>query len=196
MKLKLNNESYHDIIDVISAALDAKDFYTAGHSTRVGDMCYKLGSCLGMTPNQLEILHIAGHLHDIGKIGIPDHILNKQGSLTEEEYNIMKTHSIIGYNILNKSKNLSYIAKIILHHHERYDGTGYPHHLKGKDIPLESRIIALCDSIDAMKSNRSYRSQMSDSECKKEIIINLSIMYDPEIASCLLDNWNKIILDY
>lgn len=189
----LQNEFYHDLIDSLAAALDAKDFYTAGHSTRVGDMSYKLGMYLKLDDIKLEILHIAAHLHDIGKIGIPDSILNKIGKLTDSEWMKMKEHSSIGYNILSKSKSLSYIAKIVLHHHERYNGTGYPLNIQGDEIPYESRIIAVCDSIDAMKSERPYKSIMNDEECKNELAKNSSIMYDPNIVKAVLINWDDIV---
>ncbi|HCW52213.1 MAG TPA: phosphohydrolase [Clostridium sp.] len=189
----IENNFYHDLIDSLTAALVAKDYYTAGHSTRVGDMSYKLGKFLNLDSQRLEILHIAGHLHDIGKIGIPDNILHKKGKLTNEEWNIMKKHSSIGYNILRKSQSLSYISKIVLHHHEKFDGTGYPSSLKGKDIPYESRIIAACDSIDAMKSIRPYKRIMTDDECIQELVKNKSIMYDPEIIDCLLYHWDDIV---
>ncbi|WP_294406814.1 HD-GYP domain-containing protein [uncultured Clostridium sp.] len=192
----LQNEFYHDLIDSLAAALDAKDMYTAGHSTRVGDMSYKLGECLKLDPLKLQMLHIAAHLHDIGKIGIPDNILNKHGKLTDNEWEIMKNHCTIGYNILSKSKSLSYIVQIVLHHHERYDGHGYPLHKKGSDIPYESRIIAVCDSIDAMKSKRPYKNfVMNDIQCRNELIRNSSIMYDPEVVNCVLINWNHIVCD-
>ena len=191
----LEKEFYHDLIESLAAALDAKDLYTAGHSTRVGDMSHKLGMYLKLDDRKLEILHIAAHLHDIGKIGIPDKILNKTGKLTDDEWEIMKQHSSIGFNILSKSKSLSYISKIVLHHHERYDGKGYPMHIKSNDIPYESRIIAVCDSIDAMKSKRTYKNTMSDCQCKTELINNSNLMYDPEIIECVLLHWDDIVTD-
>lgn len=189
----LDSEIYHDIIESMAAALDAKDIYTAGHSTRVGNMANKLGIYLGINELELEKIHIAGHLHDIGKIGIPDNILNKKGRLTLSEWEIMKKHSEIGHNILSKVKNLESISAIVLHHHERWDGSGYPNGLYKEQIPIGSRIIAVCDSIDAMKSNRSYRKLISDDECKKEIHINKGIMYEAIIAECILDNWKEIV---
>lgn len=191
----IQNEFYHDLIESLAAALDAKDIYTAGHSTRVGDMSYKLGTYLKLGPARLEILHIAAHLHDIGKIGIPDRILNKRGKLTDDEWAVMKEHCSIGYNILSKSKSLAYISKIVLHHHERYDGKGYPLHKKDIEIPYESRIIAVCDSIDAMKSKRPYKPVMNDDQCRKELMNNSLIMYDPQIIECVLANWDDIVTD-
>ena len=191
-----NNQIYHDIIDCMAAALDAKDIYTAGHSTRVADTSYALGQCLGLNNDELELLHMAAHLHDIGKIGIPDNILNKNGSLTSEEFNIIKQHPKIGYDILSNSKSLLPIAEIVLHHHEKYNGTGYPDSLKGNSIPYNSRIISICDSIDAMLINRPYRNSLTIDYCKKEIILNKNIMYDPFIVDVLIANWKNIIEDY
>ncbi|GKX65752.1 HD-GYP domain-containing protein [Inconstantimicrobium mannanitabidum] len=191
-----NFDIYHDIIESLAAALDAKDMYTSGHSTRVGNMAYDLGKCLNLNENDLEMIHIAGHLHDIGKIGVPDIILNKPDKLTEEEWTYMKSHPQIGCNILNKAKSLKEISHIVLHHHERWDGKGYPAGLSKHTIPIGSRIIAICDSIDAMRSNRPYRKLISNEECYNEISNNNGTMYDPIIANCILKNWNEIVLHH
>jgi len=191
-----NNLLYHDIIESLAAALDAKDIYTAGHSTRVADTSYTLGSLLGLKYTDLELVHMAAHLHDIGKIGVPDYVLHKKGKLTDDEWLLMKEHPKIGYNILSKTDSLKCIAKIILHHHEKFNGTGYPNKLKGNEIPFNSRIITVCDSIDAMLSNRPYRSALSYNYCKEEIIKNSGIIYDPNIVDCLIENWDNIIVSY
>lgn len=196
MKALFNREVYHDIIESMAAALDAKDIYTAGHSTRVGNMANKLGIYLGIKDEDLEILHIAGHLHDIGKIGVPDNILNKNGRLDSEEWELMKKHSEIGHNILSKVKSLEDISYIVLYHHERWDGKGYPNGLCEERIPLGARIIAVCDSIDAMQSDRPYRKLISDFECRQEIIKNKGIMYDPSIVECIIENWNEIVVEH
>ena len=125
------------------AALDTKSPYTAGHSKRVSDMAEILCGLLGLNRSETRMIHIAAHLHDIVKIGIDDAILNKEGKLDEQEWEMMKTHPQIDANILDKSHLLAPFSKIVLHHHERYG-------LNGKEIPLELRIIALCDSIDTM----------------------------------------------
>lgn len=196
MEALFNREVYHDIIESMAAALDAKDIYTAGHSTRVGNMANKLGIYLGIKDEDLEILHIAGHLHDIGKIGVPDNILNKNGRLDSEEWELMKKHSEIGHNILSKVKSLEDISYIVLYHHERWDGKGYPNGLCKEKIPLGARIIAVCDSIDAMQSDRPYRKLISDLECRQEIIKNKGIMYDPSIVECIIENWNEIVVEH
>lgn len=194
--MKTEPELYHDIIESLAAALDAKDIYTSGHSTRVGNMAYDLGIKLGIDEHNLNMIHIAGHLHDIGKIGVPDRILNKKGSLNSDEWMLMQNHSEIGFNILKKANSLKDISHIVLHHHEKWNGTGYPKGLKKQEIPLGSRIISLCDSIDAMRSNRPYRKVIPNNECYMEITKNKGIMYDPEITDCLINNWNDIIIPY
>lgn len=153
---------YHDIIDSIFAALSARDTYTANHSVRVADLTQLLCSWLNIEPGEAEIYHMAAHVHDIGKIGIPDAILNKAGKLLPAEWEEIKKHPQIGADILGESKNLQEISSIVLHHHERWNGSGYPHGLNGTAIPYGSRIIAVCDSIDAMKSQRAYRNPLSN----------------------------------
>jgi len=149
-----NDGIYHDVIKSMVAALEAKDPYTSGHSTRVADMAYNLGVVLGMTIEELKLMHIAGDLHDIGKIGVPDNVLNKPSTLEADEWELMKKHSDIGCNILSKVNTLKYISEIVLYHHERWDGKGYPKGLKENEIPFASRILAVCDSVDAMKINK------------------------------------------
>lgn len=184
---------YHDIIDCITGALDAKDSYTANHSKRVSDMALEVCKLISLTNTEREEIHIAAHLHDIGKIGIPDSILNKKGSLSESEWSVIKTHSKVGADILGQSNRLKEISTIVLYHHERYDGKGYPFGVSGDNIPIGSKIISICDSIDAMTMKRSYRKTLSYEECYKEIENNLYTMYDPFLGNVILDNWSKII---
>lgn len=184
---------YHEIIDCITTALDAKDPYTAGHSQRVSDMAVKVCQLIGLNEETTEQIHIAAHLHDIGKIGVPDAILNKEGRLTEEEFGLIKKHPTIGAEILSKSHHLSEVKDIVLSHHERFDGKGYPQGLKAEQIPVGARIIAICDSIDAMSSTRSYRTAGSFEFCYEEIEKNLGIMYDPMIGQYVLDHWEEMI---
>ncbi len=184
---------YHEIIECITGALDAKDKYTANHSWRVSELAKKICEIIGLSNSDSNELHIAAHLHDIGKIGIPDSILNKEGELTPYEWEMMKKHPVIGFEILNKSSRMKQISGIVLHHHERYDGRGYPDGIKGNDIPLGSRVIAICDSIDAMTTQRSYRSILSAEECYIEIEKNLGFMYDPFIGKYILEHWENVI---
>jgi HD-GYP domain-containing protein (c-di-GMP phosphodiesterase class II) len=178
-------EIYHEIIDCLVAALEAKDPYTKGHSTRVADLAYELGGKAGLREEALEDLHLAAHLHDIGKIGIPDGILNKNGPLLPEEQTIIREHPVIGYQILGQSSQLRHLAEIILYHHERWDGLGYPLGLKGEAIPFSSRIIAICDAVDAMSSARPYRKPLSPEECWREIRANRGRQFDPALVELL-----------
>lgn len=188
-----NEIDYHEIIDCITCALDARDPYTAGHSERVSDMTLKVCQLIGLKKDDISKIHIAAHLHDIGKIGVPDAILNKEGKLTDEEFGYIKKHPAIGAEILSKSNKLSELSDIVLMHHERYDGKGYPLGRKGVEIPIGARIIAICDSIDAITSNRCYRRAHDFQYCYDEIEKNLGKMYDPIVGRYVLDNWEEII---
>jgi len=183
---------YHEIIECIVSALDAKDPYTAGHSQRVSDMALALSGFLGLPKAEVEKIHIAAHLHDIGKIGVPDAVLNKADRLSGEEWEAMKKHPKTGADILSKSRHLNELKDIVLYHHERYDGKGYPSGLKGEEIPVGARIIAICDSIDAMTSDRGYRSAYSLDHCYEEIKRNLGVMYDPYIGALALEHWAEV----
>ncbi len=195
MNIHENNAGidYHEIIDCIVSALDAKDPYTAGHSQRVSDMSLVVCNLLGLKKDNTQKIHIAAHLHDIGKIGIPDAILHKKGRLTKEDWVIIKKHPQIGAEILSKSYHLNELKEIVLSHHERFDGKGYPHGLKAEKIPVGSRIIAICDSIDAITSTRYYRKAHSFEFCYDEIEKNLGIIYDPMIGRYVLDHWERVI---
>lgn len=188
-----NEIDYHEIIDCITCALDARDPYTAGHSERVSDMTLKVCQLIGLKKDDISKIHIAAHLHDIGKIGVPDAILNKEGRLTDEEFGYIKKHPAIGSEILSKSNKLSELSDIVLMHHERYDGKGYPLGRKGVEIPIGARIISICDSIDAITSNRCYRKAHDFQYCYDEIEKNLGKMYDPIVGRYVLDNWEEII---
>jgi len=187
----LNSHPFHDIIECLAAALEAKDLYTSGHSSRVGDMSYDLGRAMGLKGSELETVHIAAHLHDIGKMGISEVILNKRGRLLPHEFALIQTHPEIGYRILAKSKGLQKIAEIVLHHHERWDGRGYPEGLKEDKIPLGSRIIAVADSADAITSIRPYRKALSWEECWEEILINKGIQFDPVAVEAAEKLWKR-----
>lgn len=154
-------QSLEEKLSTLIAVLDAKDNYTASHSLRVADYSLKIGQAIGMPKNELKVLEQAALLHDIGKIGVPEQVLNKPGLLTDEELLIIKQHPSIGAHIVQQSAALSAMENIIRYHHERYDGKGYPQGLKGEEIPLESRIMAIADSFDAITTDRPYRKGMS-----------------------------------
>ena len=182
----------HELVECITSALDARDPYTGHHSKRVSDMTSMMCRFLGLEQDVLMEIHLAAHLHDIGKIGIPDSVLLKASRLNDYEWEIMKSHPQVGADILSKSPRLSRISAIILHHHERYDGSGYPFGAKGEEIPFGSRIIAVCDSIDAMASDRAYRKAMPLNVCKEEIARGAGTMYDPDVAEKAIENWDEL----
>jgi HD-GYP domain-containing protein (c-di-GMP phosphodiesterase class II) len=156
-RLRTMNE---DVIRSFAQAVEAKDYYTRGHSERVAEYACRLARALGMESREVERLQIAGMLHDIGKIGIPDRILLKPGALTGDEYEVMKRHSVVGRDILGPVEAMKDITDLIYHHHERMDGQGYPDGLAGDQIPFLARIICLADSYEAMTSNRAYRQAL------------------------------------
>ena len=177
---------FHEFVTSLVLVLESKDVYTAGHSERVADITSEIAIAVEMDELRIKYLDIAAHLHDIGKIGIPDGILLKSGKLNKAEYEVIKNHSSIGYSILKDIKGLESMAKIIKHHHERFDGKGYPDGLKGENIPLGSRIIALADSFDAMTRPRPYRKAKTEQEGLDEIFRNKGTQFDPELADVFL----------
>ena len=194
VRIKLDiTRVYHDLITSIVAALEEKDRFTADHSLRVSDMAERICRFVGLPDEQTEIIHMAAHVHDIGKISVPDSILVKPGPLDEKEWSKIRRHPRAGADILRKHAGLNEIADIVLHHHERWDGKGYPDGLKGCDIPLGSRIIAICDSIDAMTSERPYRETLSHEACREEIRRNRGLMYDPKIVDVVLREWDDVV---
>ncbi len=191
LKRIFGHTPYHDIIDCLATALEARDLYTAGHSNRVGDLTFDLTKAMGIRGNALNEIHIAAHLHDIGKIGVPEAALNKRGKLLPHEWAQVQQHPEIGWRILGKSHNLRRIANIVLHHHESWNGKGYPRGLSQDQIPLGSRIIALADSIDAMTSDRPYRKAMTWEQCWLEVETNKGIQFDPVVVEAAAKLWTR-----
>lgn len=173
--------NFHDFILCIISTLEARDSYTSHHSSRVAEMTEKICDLLNLPLDEKEVYHIAAHLHDVGKIGIRDSVLLKEGKLSQEEWEIMKSHAIQGYNILKNVKSFEEVAKIVRSHHERFDGKGYPYGLKGQAIPLSGRIMAIADVYDALISNRVYRKAMSQEETCKIIREGNGTQFDPLI---------------
>jgi len=184
---------YHDLIAGIVTAMEARDAYTANHSMRVAEMAVALCEFLNLPEEETTLYHISAHLHDVGKIGIEDSILRKSMPLTASEWEQMKSHPVIGYNILSRIDSFEEIAKIVRAHHERWDGHGYPDGLSGECIPFGARIIAVADSIDAMLSTRPYRTEITADCCREEIRRNICKMYDTRIARSALNNWGKLL---
>ena len=187
------NQNLKDLITCLISVEEAKDSYTAYHSERVKAYTELLARLLGLSEASVSLITHAAHLHDIGKMGISDNVLGKPGKLTDDEFSIIKQHPVIGAKILMQSNYTHELVQIVLHHHERYDGRGYPEGLKGEEIPIGARIIAIADSIDAMTSKRVYRDAMSLDYCRKEIEKNLGVMYDPAIGKVALEHWNEIV---
>ncbi|TYQ18109.1 UNVERIFIED_CONTAM: putative nucleotidyltransferase with HDIG domain [Acetivibrio alkalicellulosi] len=183
--------AFHEVIDQLVVALEEKDPYTGGHSSNVSDMSTDLAKEIGIKGIALEDIHLAAHLHDIGKLKISQEILNKNSKLLPHERVEIEKHAYLGFEILNKSKSLKNIAKIVLHHHERWDGRGYPYGLFEDSIPMGSRIITVADSIDAMTTNRPYRKAMQWEECIEEINRNIGLQYDPLVVEAANNLWTK-----
>ena len=184
----LNQKSSHNaILSSIMATLYARSQETEEHGQRLTSLTGMIGKRLGLEQKLLDELELLSMLHDIGKIGVDDRILNKPGRLTPEEWEQMKLHSEIGYRIAMSTPELEHIAGYILHHHERWDGTGYPGKLKGKDIPLASRILAVADSFDAMTEDRVYRRAMPWEDALEEIRQCSGTQFDPDIAHLFVD---------
>jgi len=197
-KTHLRNEEPLDIADLLekthfetimafSEALEARDQYTAGHSRRVMEYSKSIGQRLKLDKQDIEDLKKSALLHDIGKIGIPDTILKKQGKLTDEEYAIIKSHIETGAAILKNIKSFKHLVPAVYHHHEQFDGEGYPNGIKGKEIPLHARIIAITDTFDAMTSSRSYRSALSFRTALSELERRKGIQFDPDIADIFIE---------
>ncbi|HPU44282.1 MAG TPA: diguanylate cyclase, partial [Dictyoglomaceae bacterium] len=191
---KESEPKFDTFIGLINA-IDSKDNYTFKHCRDVAKYACTLGEVLGLSQEDLGILKIAGELHDIGKIGIPPEILKKPGSLNEEEWKIIKEHPRLGFLILNQLPKMEKLLQAVLHHHERYDGKGYPSGLQGADIPLLARILTVADAYSAMKSNRPYRKALSKKEILKELKTNMGKQFDPEIADKFIELLEKGLID-
>ena len=184
-------QAYMESIETLRYTVEAKDPYTRGHSDRVSEFSVLIGKYLGLSDEDLHTLKIGGLFHDIGKIGIPDSILLKPGKLTPDEYSEIKNHPSIGVHILSNAAIFRDIIPIVKHHHERYDGLGYPSKLKGEDIPYLARIAAVADTFDAMTSRRTYRDSLPLDVVKEEFEKNRRIQFDPQIADVFLDILNN-----
>jgi putative two-component system response regulator len=167
-------------------ALEAKDNYTSGHSQRVADISVAIAAELGMNKSEIEQIRLAGLIHDIGKIGVREAVLNKPGKVNDEEYQHILSHSDIGEHILTPIVEDEVILKAVRHHHERYDGTGYPDRLSGEEIPLSARILAVADSYDAIISGRPYRRPWSIPAACAEIKRHKGTQFDPGVVKAFL----------
>ena len=184
-------KAYLDTIGILRQTVEAKDTYTRGHSDRVSAYSVLIGEKLGLSDKDIHTLKIGGLFHDIGKIGVPDSILLKSSKLSDDEYSQIKNHPSIGAHILGDVPMFQDIIPIVLHHHERFDGNGYPSQLKGTDIPYFARIAAVADTFDAMTSKRSYRDSLPIDVVKDEISRCSGTQFDSDIAKVFLDILNN-----
>ena len=180
-------QAYLESIQTLRYTVEAKDTYTRGHSDRVSELSVLIGKHLGLSDDDLKTLQIGGLFHDIGKIGVPDTILQKESKLTDDEYSEIKNHPSIGAHILSSATIFKDIIPIVKHHHERYDGHGYPSQLAGENIPYLARITAVADTFDAMTSKRSYRDALPLETVISEFERCKGTQFDPKIADVFLD---------
>lgn len=180
-------KAYMESIQTLRYTVEAKDAYTRGHSDRVSEYSVLIGKKLGLQDSDIRLLQIGGLFHDIGKIGVPDSILLKEAKLTDDEYSQIKNHPSIGAHILSNATIFADIIPIVKHHHEKYDGTGYPGRLSGEDIPYLARIAAVADTFDAMTSVRPYRKALPLDIVKEEFTKYSGTQFDPDIAKAFLE---------
>ena len=185
-KNRQNQQMTFQTIMTIVNTIDAKDQYTKGHSQRVSDYSVALAKELGLSREEVEKIRYIALLHDIGKIGVPDNILNKPGKLTNEEFSLMKMHTIVGGEILKDIESVSSLDVGAKYHHERNDGHGYPDGLKGGEIPYVARLICIADAYDAMASNRIYRKHLTQESIVNEIERCKGTQFDPEMTEAFL----------
>jgi putative two-component system response regulator len=185
--------AFFNAVTALAYALEAKDVYTSGHSQRVTEISVAIAEEMGLSKEDIRKIRLAGLVHDIGKIGVQETVLNKPGSLSEEELKHVRLHSETGERILVPIVDDEDILKAVRHHHERYDGWGYPDGLREEQIPLLARIIAVADSFDAMTSERSYRKAMTKEEACAEIEHCRGTQFDPEAADAFLRVWRRAV---
>ena len=181
-----NSKLTKDVVHALASAIDAKDKYTRGHSARVAEYSRRIAEHAGKSKKECNEVYYAALLHDVGKIGIPEGIINKKGRLTDEEFETIKQHPVLGAMILENIKESPYLRIGARYHHERYDGKGYPDHLKGEEIPEIARIVSVADAYDAMTSLRSYRGPIPQQQVREEIVKGSGTQFDPEFAKIML----------
>lgn len=177
---------FEETTEALANAIDAKDKYTHGHSARVAVLSRRIAQEAGFSATECKQVYFAALLHDVGKIGVPDDVINKPGKLTAEEFEQIKLHPVLGYQILSSIRQSPYLSVGAHYHHERYDGKGYPDGLSGEDIPVIARVIAVADAYDAMTSTRSYRNALADQRVRDEIANGMGKQFDYEFAAILL----------
>lgn len=182
---RIKNINLESVLSFVKL-MELTDIYTKNHSFQVAELAFLLGKFIGLSEKELMLIKLAGLLHDIGKIMIPEQIFNKPGALNKCEWDIMKQHPKKGSDMIKTVDGLKEINQWILYHHEKYDGTGYPEGLRKKEIPLCARVLALCDSYSAMVSDRPYKKSISEEDAKAEIQEYKGKQFDPELADIFL----------
>ena len=185
---RLQGEFTDEVIISLTNLLEIHDEYTKGHNETVTNISREIARKINLSQSSIEMTYWAGLLHDIGKTIIPEYILNKKGKLSIDEYDIIKQHSVWGYQTLKNSVELKEIAEYILYHHERWDGSGYPKGIKGKQIPIISQILAVADAWDAITSERTYRNPLSKKEAIEELISNKGTQFSPKIVDQFINS--------
>ncbi len=176
-----------EVVKAMVSLVEARDPHTQGHSMRVSEYAAALGEKLGLFPDEIETLRLAGQLHDLGKMGVPEQILQKGSSLSVEEWEVVRQHPVIGADLVGRIPTLEHIAEVIRYHHERYDGKGYPDGLKAEEIPYGARILAVVDAFDAMSSDRPYRTGYELRRCLEELREGKGKQFDPDITEAFIE---------
>jgi HD-GYP domain-containing protein (c-di-GMP phosphodiesterase class II) len=179
------------LLATFSAALEARDPYLKGHSTRVTAFAESLARLLGWRGTRLEALHLGGSLHDVGKISVDASVLRKAGPLTEQELEQVRRHPVTGARLVESFDDFEAALPYVLHHHERWDGFGYPHGLSGDGIPLEARVLGVADAFDAMTSVRAYRPALTIEQALVELERCAGSQFDPELARAFVEGWRQ-----
>lgn len=195
-RFKQDEHIIRQSIGVFTRFFEAKDTYTNGHSQRVADYSKMIAKKMNLTEDEVRKIYFIALMHDCGKCYIPDEILKKPGKLTDEEFEIIKSHTVKGAEMLENFNSIDNIREGVLHHHERYDGKGYPDGLKGEEIPLVARIICIADSFDAMNSRRCYRDRLSKEYIISELINNIGKQFDPDIVGKFLELIEEEKIDF
>ncbi|HEY8000358.1 MAG TPA: HD-GYP domain-containing protein [Solirubrobacterales bacterium] len=177
------------LLATFSTALEARDPYLRGHSARVTAFAESLARMLGWAGDRLDVLRLGGSLHDVGKIAVNARVLRKSGPLTEQELAQIRRHPVTGARLVECFEDFESALPYVLHHHERWDGSGYPHGLRGETIPLEGRLLGVADAFDAMTSKRAYRAALTVEQALAELKRCSGTQFDPELAQTFIDGW-------